>query len=120
MQLLYVELGMLSKHISIHCNFAEIITVCYYFETCYSIICADILTQVLEQFVADGGHDTLTVEVCKSLLSGAPSPVASNGASPDEVSPPTFEGGLAILSGYPEYPLYHRVSDSLTYWMATG
>ena len=41
-------------------------------------------------------------------------------APPDEIPPPQFDGGLAILSGYPEYPLYHRLSDTLSYWMITG
>ena len=69
----------------------------------------------------EGGCGSLTAEVCNRLLAEAPPPPpGANNPPDDEIQPPVFEGGLAILSGYPAYPLYHRLSDSLAYWMITG
>ena len=69
--------------------------------------------------VSEGGHGSLTEEVCKTLLLEAP-PSVEYEVIPDEIEPASFEGGLAILSGYPEYPLYHRLSDAIAYWMVSG
>ena len=74
---------------------------------------------MLDQLVGEGGHSTLTEEVCRNLLLVAPPPVIED-SPPDDLPPPDLSGGLAIVSGYPEYPLYHRLSDALAYWMITG
>lgn len=73
----------------------------------------------MELFVGEGGHGSLTEEVCKTLLLEAP-PSADYDITPDEIEPACFEGGLAILSGYPDCPLYHRLSDAMAYWIITG
>lgn len=69
--------------------------------------------------MSEGDHGSLTEEVCRTLLLEAPSSVDYD-VTPDEIQPARFEGGLAILGGYPDYPLYHRLSDALAYWMITG
>ena len=69
--------------------------------------------------MSEGGHGSLTEEMCKTLLLEA-SPSVDYDVTPDEIAPASFEGGLAILSSYPDYPLYHRLSDALAYWMITG
>ena len=69
--------------------------------------------------MSEGGHGSLTEEVCKTLLLEAP-PSVDYDVTPDEIEPASFEGGLAILSSYPDYPLYHCLSDALAYWMITG
>ena len=69
--------------------------------------------------MSEGGHGSLTEEVCKGLLLEPPPSIIYD-VPLDEIQPPNFDGGLAILSGYPEYPLYHRLSDALAYWMITG
>ena len=49
----------------------------------------------------------------------APPPVVADVPS-DDIPPPGYSDGLAIVSGYPEYPLYHRLADAMAYWMITG
>ena len=61
----------------------------------------------------------MTKEVCEKLLLVAPPPVIADAPS-DDILPPGYSDGLAIVSGYPEYPLYHRLSDAMAYWMITG
>ena len=74
---------------------------------------------VIGTAASEGGCGTLSEEVCKRLLLEAPPPITDD-VPQDEIPPPHFDGGLAILCGYPEYPLYHRLSDALAYWMVTG
>lgn len=73
----------------------------------------------MESLVAEGGHESLTEDVCRTLLLEAP-PSVDYDIPHDEIEPASFEGGLAILSGYPDYPLYHRLSDAMAYWMIAG
>ena len=73
----------------------------------------------MELFIGEGGHGSLTEDVCKTLLQEAP-PSADYDIEPDEIEPASFEGGLAILSGYPDFPLYHRLSDAVAYWIIAG
>ena len=68
--------------------------------------------------MSKGGHGSLTKEVCKTLLLEVPTSIKNE--VDDEIEPASYKGGLAILCGYPDYPLYHRLSDALAYWMITG
>ncbi len=98
--------------------------------------------QALLSIVNEGGHRCLTPEVCQQLLqreqdsatsdAGDVSELASSTPAPPG-APPSLpgappappgevesEGGLCVLGGYPQYPLYNRLSLSLAYWMVIG
>ena len=91
--------------------------------------------QVLQQLIEQGSHPSLTPTVCETLLQDVPStgvkPVQEEGGGEEEggkkgggeredkaVCDPST--GLVVLMGYPDYPLYKRLADSLAYWMVTG
>ena len=92
--------------------------------------------QVLQQLIEQGSHpSSLTPTVCETLLQDVPStgvkPVQEEGGGEEEgrkkgggeredkaVCGPST--GLVVLMGYPDYPLYERLADSLAYWMVTG
>ena len=82
--------------------------------------------QVLEILIEQGDHPMLTPEVCRGLLQGPPLDGVGVDIPPVEPQeqPPhgaaASSDGLALLAGYPSYPLYHRLSDSLAYWMVSG
>ena len=91
--------------------------------------------QVLQQLIEQGSHPSLTPTVCETLLQDVPStgvkPVQEEEGGEEEgrkkgggeredkaVCGPST--GLVVLMGYPDYPLYERLADSLAYWMITG
>ena len=86
--------------------------------------------QVLQQLIEQGSHPSLTPTVCETLLQDVPStgvkPVQEKGEGKKEggeredkaVRDPST--GLVVLMGYPDYPLYERLAESLAYWMITG
>lgn len=41
-------------------------------------------------------------------------------APPPDSIPADAPAGLLLLVGYPTYPLYHRLSSSISHWMTTG
>ncbi len=78
---------------------------------------------------AEGGHLSLTPEVCQELLQApAPGPVMEELLQAQAPGPvveellqvPVFEGGLCVLGGYPQQPFYRRLSLALAYWIVTG
>ena len=81
--------------------------------------------QVLQELLEQGSHPSLTPKVCETLLQDVPSTgvktVQEEGGGEQEdkagCDPST---GLVVLMGYPDYPLYKRLADSLAYWMVTG
>lgn len=82
-----------------------------------------LLKQVL-QVLETECDDSLTPEVCKGLTTEEEEeeavPSGGHTSGDEQGHPHTSSGGLAVLTGYPRYPLYLRLADSLTYWMLTG
>ena len=77
-------------------------------------------TQALQHIFDHGGHLSLTQYVCSQLLQSPVPPQPQVSAIDAEIPAPEFDGGLCVLGGYPQYPLYERLSLSLAYWMVTG
>ncbi|XP_064406536.1 uncharacterized protein LOC135351468 [Halichondria panicea] len=92
----------------------------------FSEVLQPVLKEILLCISAEGGHLSLTPEVCQELLQAqAPGPVVeelfqAQAPGPVVEPPPVFEGGLCVLGGYPQRPFYRRLSLSLAYWMVTG
>jgi len=83
------------------------------------------LLQALQDLLEQGDHPTLTSKVCTTLLQEVPSTevqlAEEKGVREQEDGVTQVpNGGLALLIGYPSYPLCNRLSDSLAYWMVTG
>jgi len=60
------------------------------------------------------------MEVCKGLIEESPDtlpPAALPGPTASDSDPMTPS---LVLLGYPDYPLYKRLSDSTAYLMVTG
>lgn len=60
----------------------------------------------------------LSAELCKGLIE-EPTAVSLSSVPPNSISEndPVTSGTLV---GYPDYPLYKRLSDSIANWMVTG
>ena len=76
--------------------------------------------QELQTLIQQGSHPTLTPEVCKGLLQEAPESSEHRLDARERVDGTAISGGLEVLTGYPDNPLYHRLANSLAYWMVTG
>lgn len=79
-----------------------------------------VVAEALQHIQAEGGHLSLTPEVCSQLLQLLESPSSRVVSVDAEIPAPQFECGLCVLGGYPQYPLYERLSLALAYWIVTG
>ena len=64
---------------------------------------------------------SLTKELCRGLLAeSVATPLSSNSLLLSSNTETETTGTNHVLLGYPDYPLYKRLSDTTANWMVTG